>query len=140
MWDQRPAPNLLRAPGVFDFVTRVVRDGVAAGWGHYTALLLDGQTIAWHVGLLDRNELYWWLPAHDPSWESLSPGKVLLSMLIDHGIQQGWTRIHLLTGGHRYKLNWRPEPVELCALRWYSPTMRGRLFSVYDHFRRASRR
>lgn len=129
---RRPERNLLRSPGVREFAARVALDGVPAGWAHYAALRLSGRSIAWHLGLFYRNELYWWLPAYDPAFENFSPGKVLLALLIEHGLRNGWSRIHFLTGGHRYKLDWNPEPLDLRAVRWHSPTWRGTLLRTYD--------
>jgi CelD/BcsL family acetyltransferase involved in cellulose biosynthesis len=139
LWESRTAGNQFLRPGVADFVRTVIRHGLPAGWAHYTVLKVGGSAIAWHIGLVGRREFYWWIPTYDRTWEQWSPGKVLLGMLIDHGIRQGWTRWHFLTGGHRYKLEWNPAMLHLRSVRWYSPTAKGRLIALYDRCCRSLR-
>lgn len=125
-------PDLFQLPGVEDFATRLLREGLPGGWAHYSALQVDGQPVAWHLGLLDRGDLYWWLPTYDPAWESFSPGKALLARLLEHGIARGLRRVHFLTGGQPYKLAWKPDLPELRTVRWHSPSVRGHLLALYD--------
>jgi CelD/BcsL family acetyltransferase involved in cellulose biosynthesis len=139
VWSARPEGNMLQRPGVLPFVERALLEGVRGGWAHYCALRVNGEPIAWHLGFFHHNELYWWIPAHDPRWEDFSPGKVLLALLIEHGIGQGWRRLHFLTGGHRYKLDWKPAPLELRTIRWHSPSLRGKTLSYYDAWRGSER-
>jgi CelD/BcsL family acetyltransferase involved in cellulose biosynthesis len=134
IWDGHPAGNLLRQPGVSAFLARVVGEGVRDGWGHFVSLRVNGQPIAWHLGLYDHGQLYWWVPTYDPGWERFSPGKVLLAKLIEHAIAAGWSQIHFLTGGHAYKLAWRPDALDLRTIRWYAPSLRGTLAAWYDRY------
>ena len=130
--ERYPDRYLFNQPGVQDFTQALITDGVRDGWGHYSVLRLDGQSIAWHIGFMHAGELLWWIPVYDPDWASLAPGKVLMTLLVEHGIGAGWRRMHLLTGGHPYKLAWKPKPVALRSLHWHSSSLRGRLLSIYD--------
>jgi CelD/BcsL family acetyltransferase involved in cellulose biosynthesis len=132
VWRSRPSGSLLDKPGLLEFFTRVVAEGVPSGWGHYAILYVADTPIAWHLGLLHRRSLYFWVPTHNPPWENWSPGKALLAKLIEYGITQGWTRLHFLTGGHPYKFAWRPDPQDLRTVRWHAPTPRGRIIACYD--------
>ncbi|MGE0039633.1 MAG: GNAT family N-acetyltransferase [Vicinamibacterales bacterium] len=119
------------APGVEAFARRLAREGVREGWAHLAALEVDGAPIAWHLGLVHRGELYWWLPAHDAAWEPYSPGKVLLHDLVDWMCRAGWRRLHFQTGAQAYKTAWTPVAREFSAVRWFAPSMKGNLLSRY---------
>jgi CelD/BcsL family acetyltransferase involved in cellulose biosynthesis len=134
-WNSHPAGNLLTRPGVTAFLMRVVREGVRDGWGHFVSLRVNGRPIAWHLGLYNRGALYWWVPTYDLAWEHFSPGNVLLAKLIEYGIAAQWSHIHLLTGGHRYKMTWCPDALDLRTIRWYAPSLRGQLIAWYDRYR-----
>lgn len=140
-WDRQPEGNLLREPGLEDFVVRLVRDGVPGGWADYNVLRVNGRAAAWHLGLRDAHadghDLYWWFPIYDPEWESFSPGKVLLARILERGLANGLRRVHFLTGGQPYKLAWKPDIPELRTVRWHSPSLRGHFLALYD--RRAAK-
>ena len=138
-WTGKPTPNAMLAPGVDGFIERVVADGVGAGWTHYSVLRAGGTPIAWHLGFLDAGRLYYWIPTYDGAWSNLSPGKLLLATLIEEGCRAGWREIHFLTGNHDYKLAWNPTPKSLVAMTWTAPTIRGRVFGLYDDIARARR-
>jgi CelD/BcsL family acetyltransferase involved in cellulose biosynthesis len=131
-WSRKPSGSIVGQPGMVDFLTRVVAEGVPAGWGHYSVLQVSGTPMAWHLGFLGNGGLYYWLPSYDSKWENLSPGKMLLAMLIKHAIDHGWPRIHLQTGGQPYKLAWQPTRLHLRALRWHAPTWRGAVLACWD--------
>lgn len=135
-WRDTPSGSLLDRPGVAAFLRRLLVAEAAGGLAHFSALSVGGQPIAWHLGIVDRNELYWWFPTYDPAWARFSPGKVLLARLLEHGLAAGWQRVHFLTGGHDYKLAWRPEPADLATVRWFSPSVAGRGLALYDRLRR----
>lgn len=132
LWTRRARRNTAWRDALDAFLARVLTHGVARGWTHYAALRVNGESIAWHIGLADRQRLFWWIPAHRPDWESFAPGKVLLAAIIEELCAGGWRELHFLAGAHAYKLAWQPEAGELTALRWYAPGVRGRLLSWYD--------
>jgi CelD/BcsL family acetyltransferase involved in cellulose biosynthesis len=130
--EARPAYPSLERPGLRELWRRAATDGVAQGWAHLSALHVDTQPVAWHLGLFDERELYWWVPAHARTFEPLSPGKVLLASLVSHGIESGWQSIHFLSGAQPYKLAWRPAVPERCGLRWHAPTLVGSVLQQYE--------
>jgi|SRR5262245_46362812 len=138
VWNKRARRNAAWRPGLDALLARVLTDGVAHGWGHFAALRVNGESIAWHVGLVDRGRLYWWIPAHRADWESFAPGKVLLAALIEHLVEARWRELHFLTGAHAYKLAWRPAARDLRVVRWHSTRLKGRLLSWYDTIRQSA--
>jgi CelD/BcsL family acetyltransferase involved in cellulose biosynthesis len=139
-WDHRPEGNQLRHAGVVDFLERVLRDGLAEGWAHYLALQVNGQSIAWHIGLEFRQHLYWWVPTHDPAWNDFSAGKILLARTIEQAIIKRYEALHFLTGGHAYKLAWKPESRQRYSVRWHAPHWKGWLLAHYDQWQRSRSR
>ena len=139
LWTGKTGASAVLAPGVDAFIERVVADGVAAGWTHYSVLRADDTPIAWHLGFLHDGRLYYWIPTYDSAWSKLSPGKLLLAKLIEDGCRAAWREIHFLTGNHEYKLAWNPTPTSLVAMTWTAPTIRGRAIGLYDDIARARR-
>jgi CelD/BcsL family acetyltransferase involved in cellulose biosynthesis len=122
-------------PGFRAYCDRLLRVGVASGLTHYSALRVGGADIGWHLGLRDRDRLYWWLPAHDATWDEWSPGKVALALLIEHAIGAGCRELHFQTGAQPYKMAWRPDVPPRVAIGWHAGTWRGRALGVYDAMR-----
>jgi len=131
-WRHRREGCMLDRPGVLAFLDRVVSEGVAGGWAHYATLSVDGEPIAWHIGLNFRDAIYWWVPAHEARWQEFSPGKILLARAIAHAIGDSVSDLHFLTGAQQYKLQWRPDVVELSAVQWHASSPRGAAFAWYD--------
>jgi len=138
VWARRAARSTLWRDGFDDFAARVIADGLRGGWAHYAALRVDGEPIAWHLGLADRGRLYWWIPTHRTEWEPYSPGKVLLASVIEELHQAKWREVHFMTGAHAYKLAWRPASADLRVIRWHAPGPRGTILSWYDAARRSA--
>ncbi|MGH9347688.1 MAG: GNAT family N-acetyltransferase [Vicinamibacterales bacterium] len=128
----RPEYPSLERPGLRALWRRVATEGVVEGWGHLSVLRVGSKPVAWHLGVFDAGALYWWVPAHAPEYEPLSPGKVLLASLVAHGIESGWRSIHFLTGTQPYKLAWRPEMSPRSSVRWHAPTLVGTMLHRYD--------
>jgi CelD/BcsL family acetyltransferase involved in cellulose biosynthesis len=133
---QRLRSDLFQRPGFRAYCDRLIEEGVASGLAHYSALQVDGVDIAWHLGLADRGRLYWWLPAHDETWDAWSPGKVALALLVEHAISRGIRELHFQTGVQPYKMAWRPSVPPRVALGWHAPSWRGRAIGAYDRVRR----
>ncbi|MGE0393578.1 MAG: GNAT family N-acetyltransferase [Vicinamibacterales bacterium] len=135
VWDGRPEGNVLASPPVLAFATRLVDEGVGQSWTHYSRLTIGDEAVAWHLGLLHRGELYFWMPTHDVAWSGVSPGKLLLARLIEHGLDSGWSTVHFQTGAHDYKRAWTDDDAGLRAIRWFSPSLKGCLLGLYDAWR-----
>jgi CelD/BcsL family acetyltransferase involved in cellulose biosynthesis len=132
VWESRSATSTLISPAVEAFLELATSAGVQEGWTHYSVLRIGGTPVAWHLGLLDRGRLYYWVPTHDMSWGNYSPGKLLLAELAALGCRLGWREIHFLTGNHAYKSAWNPTARSMTAVAWTARTARGRLMAWYD--------
>jgi CelD/BcsL family acetyltransferase involved in cellulose biosynthesis len=101
-------------------------------------MTVSGQSVAWYVGLVYRESFYLWITTYDSAYYEFSPGRLLLTLLIQRCIERGVHAVHLLTGDQQYKREWRPTEQPLRAVRWYAPTMKGRLLGWYDGRHRES--
>lgn len=131
VWNARPTGNMFNRAGMREFVQRVVREGLTAGWAYYATLSLNDKSVAWSIGFLDGEALYLWIPTYSRSLENFSPGKIQLAFLIDFAIQNRFKRIHLLRGDQHYKVIWHPRLPEIRTVRWFSPSMRGSALRLY---------
>jgi len=132
VWSRPSLANMFERPGVQPFVERVIADGIAAGWCQYAVLRAGGRPVAWHIGLQGRRACYWWIPTYDAQFAAHSPGRVLVAFLIERCLVDGFSSFHFLTGDHRYKSEWRPEPSDLRTVRWHAPTLKGAVLRWYD--------
>jgi CelD/BcsL family acetyltransferase involved in cellulose biosynthesis len=132
VWTSRPTTSTLFLPHVEAFLELAASVGVQEGWTHYSVLRIGNTPVAWHLGFVDAGRLYYWVPTHDVSWASYSPGKLMLAELAALGCRSGWTEIHLLTGNHAYKSAWNPTPRSMTAVAWTARSARGRLMAWYD--------
>jgi CelD/BcsL family acetyltransferase involved in cellulose biosynthesis len=114
------------------FLEELFNAGLNGGWAFYGRLRVDGETVAWILGLLHDREFYWWRPAYHPDWKSLSPGKVLLALMLEHGLESRWKKIHFHGGMQRYKLAWKPDLPSMAQVTWYSPSVRSSGLRYYD--------
>ncbi|HMI84194.1 MAG TPA: GNAT family N-acetyltransferase [Polyangiaceae bacterium] len=67
---------------------------------------LSGKTIAGLYGFVIEGVKYCYLQGIDPGYASLSPGLLLLGLVVDHSQQNGIERLDFLRGDEPYKLAW----------------------------------
>lgn len=80
-----------------DFFLRLAGEPSVA---HYTALTLNGEVIAAHLGFRKGGEVVLGLIAHASSLDRHSPGKLLLLLLIEKLASAGFERFDLTPGGN----------------------------------------
>jgi len=96
-------PNAYKAP---HFHENIVRQGLQKGIVHFSELRLDGKSISWHLGFIDRDRFYYYLPAIDPEFSKLSPGKVHLLKCVEEAIRLKLSVYDHLSGVESYKSGW----------------------------------
>jgi hypothetical protein len=72
----------------------------------YALVNSENEFMAVALCYLDANRLYYALPSYNANYKSHSPGKVLLSYIIEDAIDRGITEIDYGPGEEQYKLNW----------------------------------
>ena len=135
-WRARPAGSMFDRAGVLDFARRVIDEGTREGWAEYGRMTVNGNPVAWYVGLVHRESFYLWITTYDSAYQEFSPGRLLLALIIQRCIGRGVHFLHLLTGDQHYKREWRPDPSNLRSVRWHAPSVKGTALAWYDSARR----
>lgn len=99
-------PNAYKAPY---FHENLLRQGLKEGIVHFSELRLDGTPISWHLGFVDRDRFYYYLPLIDPAFSKLSPGKVHLLKNVEEAIRLKLSVYDHLRGEESYKSGWTNE-------------------------------
>ncbi len=75
-----------------------------------TTLTLDGQPAAAWYGFVSGDTVYFYQGGRDPRWERESVGLVLMSLMIQRAIAQGYRKFNFLRGDDEYKRAWTSAP------------------------------
>jgi len=103
-------PNAYKAPG---FHENLLRHGIPAGNVHFSELRIDGKPLSWHLGFIDDDRFYYYLPAIDPDFSRLSPGKVHLLKCVEEAIRLKLSVYDHLRGEESYKSGWTDKTEQL---------------------------
>jgi len=74
-----------------------------------STLDLEGQPAAAWYGFTAGDTVYFYQGGRDPRWERESVGQVLMGMMIQRAIQQGFRAFSFLRGDDRYKRQWTSD-------------------------------
>ena len=77
-------PKAYKAPG---FHENLLNYGLDKNIVHFTALRVNDKTMSYHLGFKFNHTYYYYMPAIDPQYENLSPGKIIFSSLVDYAIK-----------------------------------------------------
>jgi len=106
------------------FLDAILRDCLAAGHVHLSALEVGDRPISWVFGFRNRDRLYSYNIAFDAEWANYSPGKVHLLLLIKHAMETGIRVIDFLRGDEPYKWQWTSSFDQLYEIRCVLPGLR----------------
>ena len=94
---------------------------------HCSQLLVNNTPIATHVGIFDNSNFYYLMPAHSEDWAKYSPGRILLTELINWSINKKINRFDFTIGGEAYKKIWCDQEEKLYETFFYK-SFKGMLF------------
>lgn len=122
-------PKAYKAP---HFHENILRFGLSEGLVHFSELRLDSQPISWHMGFIDRQRFYYYLPAADSKFEKFSPAKVHLLKCVEEAIRLGLSVYDHLRGRESYKAGWTDNLAQLhnCTVIAGHASSRFKLFMV----------
>jgi CelD/BcsL family acetyltransferase involved in cellulose biosynthesis len=75
-------------------------------WLDIVFLKLNDQVIAYYLGFIYGNIVYFWNTGWDPEFSAASPGKLLLHYWIQDSFAQGYREFDFMVGEEPYKLQW----------------------------------
>jgi len=96
---------------------------------HMSALILNGEILATHLGAYDKNRFYYLFPTFkDGMWSKFSPGRLLLENLVKWAITKQIRTFDFTIGGESYKDVWCDS--EMSLYRFVKPiTFRGNVYA-----------
>ncbi len=68
-----------------------------------SSISVNNTVIAAHLGAYDGTTLYSWIPSYDKTFAKYSPGRILLTMILEECYSQGIKTFDFLLGGENYK-------------------------------------
>jgi CelD/BcsL family acetyltransferase involved in cellulose biosynthesis len=145
-WDGTGFPSLFRRERARAFYLEVV-DALPQGVPVFTRVLLNGRTIACHLGFRSDNDLLWYKPAFDVAFAPYSPGELMITSLICYAHEQGFAALDFTRGDEAFKsrfsnvVNWNDNHVVYRSPARFALTRGDRLLRVrYRQLRDLARR
>jgi CelD/BcsL family acetyltransferase involved in cellulose biosynthesis len=113
---------------------------IADGRPHVTALRVDGEVVATHLGVVHQDRFYWLMPGYESGrWASYSVGRALLQSLVEWCIANSVSSFDLTVGDEDYKRFWANTRLRLYESH-YARTLRGAGLLAASRLRRATSR
>lgn len=106
---------LARHERVFAPLARDIFARAAVGQArtHVAVIETGGKPIAAHLGFVDAERFYYYVPAYDPDYQAFSPGNILMFELLRRACELGAPVFDLLRGDYAYKWRLTDKAVEL---------------------------
>lgn len=101
---------------------------------HLSALILDDEVLATHLGIHYKDQLYYLMPTfnHDVKWKKFSLGRIHLEKLLQWSIENGVKKFDFTIGGESYKKIWCDD--EMSIFRYFKlKSIRGILYYINFH-------
>lgn len=116
-------PNAYKAPSFHD---NLVNYSIGSGIVQFSELTVNNETISWHLGFINNDVFYYYMPAANFKWEKYSPGKVHLLMLVNFAINKKFKKFDHLKGEENYKKGWTENIQKLYKLEYDSKSLSSR--------------
>jgi CelD/BcsL family acetyltransferase involved in cellulose biosynthesis len=90
----------------FSFVSLILERFGDRKWLDLVFLKLNGRIIAYYLGFMYDNIVYFWNTGFDPEFSKVSPGKLLLHHWIKESFADGCKEFDFMVGEESYKRQW----------------------------------
>ncbi len=131
-WESKQEEGGFRSIAYEQFHRAVIRHFFAMDALWLATLKLDGNIIGVQYIFLWRGELMFMQSGYSPEHESLSPGHVLFTYVIQRGIEQGMTGLDMLKGHYSYKSAYARDEIHTVSLGNVRPGFRQFLEGARD--------
>lgn len=91
--------------------------------GRLSTVEVDGQIIAAHFGMQNRDVLHYWFPVYDPAWSKFGPGLTLFLEIARQLAEEGVSAIHLGPGDMDFKKRLANAHFDVVSGRWFAPSL-----------------
>lgn len=109
--------TLARHESVFAPLARAAfaRATIGQARTHVSVIESEGRPIAGHLGFVDAQRFYYYVPTYDPEYQAFSPGHLLMFELLRRCCETGVPVFDLLRGDYAYKWRLTDKAVELAS-------------------------
>lgn len=115
----------------YRFVSMILKRFSYRKWLDLVFLKLDGRIIAYYLGFLYDNVVYFWNTGFDPEFSQVSPGKLLLHYWIEDSFAEGCREFDFMVGEESYKSKWTSPVRQNYELFMFKNTVRSNLLKCY---------
>ena len=129
-WAGRGDSAEFATPNAVTRLTAIIRDAAAAEWARVGTLRLSGEIIAVHLAFRWRERQFSWRMAHNAQWQAMSPGRLLLSLMVEEAFASGCQQYDLGRGEEPYKRLWPTEGRPLSRIVIPGRSWRARLAAL----------
>jgi CelD/BcsL family acetyltransferase involved in cellulose biosynthesis len=113
-------PNLYDAEHTRSFHKDLIELMQSAGWAQVEILSIQGQPIAFQYGFTFDGKYEDWRGGIDKEYETLAPGKLLMTHSLEMRFNAGIRENDFLRGVYSYKTDWLPSSREFASLRVFN--------------------
>lgn len=135
-WDSKHEAGGFRSVAYEQFHRAVIRQFFADDALWLATLKLDGKVIGVQYIFAWRGELLFVQSGYSPEHESLSPGHVLFTYVIQRGIEQGMTGLDMLKGHYAYKSAYARDETRTVDIGHLRPGVRALIGAVNERLLR----
>ena len=100
------AKDILRGGGLITFFKDVANSLWERGQVHVSSLNLDDLPLAVHFGFVSGEKYFYYMPSFDADFSGYSPGRLLLTNLVENSFSNGLNEFDFMAGADSYKYDW----------------------------------
>jgi len=115
----------------FRFASLILKRFSDRKWLDIVFLKLNDRVIAYYLGFIYDNIVYFWNTGFDPEFSQVSPGKLLLHYWIKDSFAEGYREFDFMVGEEPYKLQWTSPMRPNYELFVFKNTARSNLLKCY---------
>lgn len=115
----------------FRFASLILKRFSDHQWLDIVFLKLNDRIIAYYLGFIYDNIIYFWNTGFDPEFSKVGPGKLLLHYWIKDSFTQGYRQFDFMVGEESYKLQWANPTRPNYELFVFKNTARSHLLKCY---------
>lgn len=100
------AKDILRGGGPLAFFKDVANSLWERGQVHVSSLNLGDRPLAVHFGFVSGEKYFYYMPSFDADFSGFSPGRLLLTHLMEDSFSNGLSEFDFMAGADAYKYDW----------------------------------
>ena len=138
-WKQTQGTSISSVARQETFYRHLCRSAARRNWLHLEFLCLDGQPIAYNLGLVFKGTYFYLKTSYDHAERPASPSTFLRARLIEELIGRGVIQMDFPAEPYEWERQWTDEVRWHDSLTLFAPTMKGYAYYLYRKTRRLRR-